>query len=312
VISLTNRTWADDRQDQTGAELNDTVAALPAAFTYCLAVILPAYTDYIELGNLLDKYKDGWFNLHLFIDDSPFMIHDSPFKTVYTVYIGDVTIKLDVTTPQVVPHQWARPCVALDFATGMLRVVVDSLVLTDQVYPALKEQAGGRPSGLTGMYFGYYGRDLSIHKFTDLQVYSSLLSTERMVELTRAGSDQCGQSRGDYLAWEDMQWTLTGGAAWETVFQDEPCAPVSELQLYPRVTDLLVDAVHHCGKVSGRIQPVTSVEEFRAFEEKVASVAFDRLQTKEFFPDYYEVGIWTAITDQETEGEWRDLYTGED
>ena len=70
--------------------------------------------------------------------------------------------------------------------------------------------------------------------------------------------------------------------------------------------------MHHCGKVGGRIQHITSVEEFRAFEEQVASVAFDRLQTKEFFPDYYDLGIWTANTDQETEGEWRDVYTGED
>jgi hypothetical protein len=102
------------------------------------------------------------------------------------------------------------------------------------------------------------------------------------------------------------------GAAWETVFQDAPCAPVSELQLYPWVTDLLEDALHHCGKVGGRIQPVTSVEEFRAFEEQVTSVAFDRLRTQEFFRQYDDMGIWTAITDQETEGEWRDLYTGED
>ena len=47
------------------------------------------------------------------------------------------------------------------------------------------------------------------------------------MNLTRAGSDQCGQRTGDYISWENIQWTLDGGAVWETVFQDEPCAPVS-------------------------------------------------------------------------------------
>jgi hypothetical protein len=191
-----------------------------------------------------------------------------------------------------------------------LRVVVDSVVITDRVYPELKEQADRRPTNLTGMYFGHFTTH-SIHKFTNLQVYSSLLSTERMVELTSAGSDQCEQSRGDYLAWEDMKWSLTGGAELETVFRDEPCAPARSLQLYPPVTPLLGDAVHHCKKVGGRITPVSSEEDFKAFEEQVTSIAFDRLRSEAFF-SLYSFGIWIPITDQETEGEWRDVYTGEE
>jgi hypothetical protein len=208
--------------------------------------------------------------------------------------------------------------VAIDSVSGRLRIVVDSVVLTDRVFVELQEQAETRPANLNKMYFGQYGTGLSILKFTNLQVYSSLLSTEQLLELTRAGSEQCAQGKGDYLNWEDTQWTLTGGAVWETMFLDEPCAPVSILHLYAQAATMLADAVHHCGKVGGRIPPVTTLQDFKDFEEQVWGIAFDRLTTMDFFSEYTNVvfggpgssrGIWTPISDQEAEGMWMDVYS---
>jgi hypothetical protein len=55
-----------------GASLEDTVNALPAAFTYCMAVMTPAHTKPIRLGNLPDMYGDyNWFYLEMNVDTRP-------------------------------------------------------------------------------------------------------------------------------------------------------------------------------------------------------------------------------------------------
>jgi hypothetical protein len=51
---------------------------------------------------------------------------------------------------------------------------------------------------------GTSGRVCGLMKPTNMQVYSSMLPSEEMVEMTRAGSEQCGQRKGDHLAWQEM------------------------------------------------------------------------------------------------------------
>ena len=55
---------------------------------------------------------------------------------------------------------------------------------------------------------------------TNLNIFSTAHSVEVMRENTQGGN--CIED-GDYLAWNDMTWTLHGQAGFETVDAEEPC-----------------------------------------------------------------------------------------
>ena len=57
----------------------------------------------------------------------------------------------------------------------------------------------------------WYTRSVQV---TNLNVFSSLMSKEKMKSVTKGGS--CGEE-GDYLAWGDMEWILLGQTRIETV-----------------------------------------------------------------------------------------------
>ena len=44
--------------------------------------------------------------------------------------------------------------------------------------------------------------------FSDFNIFSELLSLEKMVAITTSGAKECG-SRGDLLNWEEAEWTLS-------------------------------------------------------------------------------------------------------
>ena len=68
-------------------------------------------------------------------------------------------------------------------------------------------------------------------------MFSSALSLERMVAWTTAGGEECG-APGDYLSWEEAEWTLHSAARMLKVEASEgPCRRESKIHVYPMKED---------------------------------------------------------------------------
>ena len=285
-----------------GANLTSKTGTLPSRFTYCIAAMSPALLNRMELGTLVDRSGKPWFGLDL-------AVGSKKMQTVFGLKIGPKHISLENTTFQLFPFQWIRPCISVDSYTGHIQIVVDGKVIANKVFQEMKEMKNIRLV-LDRLYLGYFANSSPFGKFTNLQVFSSVLPIEKMLALTTAGSKECGEN-GDLLAWRDMQWHVSEGTKIETVFRDEPCNVVTNSHIYNEVARFLPDAKDHCRKIkNGHMVPVTTFEEYTMYQDQVNQISFDRLYTQDFFSLYTDMGLFVPITDQEYEGIWRDLYTG--
>ena len=117
---------------------------------------------------------------------------------------------------------------------------------------ALKEAADNRPTDLTGKLLlgirnAQSGWSSRSNKVTNLNIFSSLLSIERMENMT-SSVEESGEE-GDYLAWREAQWTLHGEATMEEVEKDELCEEEAWLLFYSAKFISLDDCMHHCGQL---------------------------------------------------------------
>merc|ERR1712001_235424 len=95
------------------------------------------------------------------------------------------------------------------------------------------EEDEQKPANLS-LVLGYYlfPKEYPI-KVTDVNVYSSSLSVERMVGLTRAGEEECG-APGDLVSWEEAKWALHSQAKVIEVDREweGPCRRESQVQVF--------------------------------------------------------------------------------
>ena len=73
-------------------------------------------------------------------------------------------------------------------------------------------QSISSPAYFVTMVLGIYAwNDEYTGQVSSLNMFSSALSLERMVGMTTAGGEECG-APGDYLSWEEAEWTLHSAA----------------------------------------------------------------------------------------------------
>ena len=100
---------------------------------------------------------------------------------------------------------------------------------------------------------------------TNLNVFSSMLSKEKMVKITSGGEKECGEE-GDYLAWREARWTLHGEAAIEVMEMKGPCEEDSNLNLFYGKFFNMENCMQHCEKLGVRVPPViTQNTQLRCF-----------------------------------------------
>ena len=61
------------------------------------------------------------------------------------------------------------------------------------------------------------------NKVTGVNIFSSALSVRGMEKMTSEMSEGCGKD-GDYLAWDNIVWTLKGSAALADWQKDDICS----------------------------------------------------------------------------------------
>ena len=199
----------------------------------------------------------------------------------------NVFIRTNATLPRFFPRSWVRACVTFDTIQGEVRIVADGKVFEDASYPKLRKLANKMPTKVTLKV----GSGSSINSlYSDLNVFSELLSLEKMVAITTPGHNACG-SQGDFLNWDEAEWTLSdkwGDSHWkdwvlvvnaskveELEWIRGPCWRPSKIKVYQ------LTAVHdqsfcmkHCQKISnGRSPPLVTKEQWTWLAGEVAAIS---------------------------------------
>ena len=271
-------------QTQASLNLND----LPSSFSICSSLFLKSWVaDWnadINFFEILNEEGKLWAHLYL-------EVPSTALETEFYANIGreDDKVQIDAsgTLPIFFPQSWIRSCITLDTAAGMVRIVVDGKVVEDASHPKMKNLADKMPRNSTIRV----GKGAGINAlFTDLNIFSEPLSLEKMVAITTPGHNACG-SRGDFLNWDDAEWTLSdkwGDSHWkdwvlvvnaskmeELEWIRGPCWRPSKIKVYQ------LTAVHdqsfcmkHCQKISnGRSPPLVTKEEWTWLADEVAAIS---------------------------------------
>ena len=104
----------------------------------------------------------------------------------------------------------------------------------------------------------YGGKWKSVsNKVTNMNVMSSLMSVEEMENMTRR--ENCA-IKGNYLAWENMEWILHGKARLEQVDINEPCEGAPLANFFPAPFPGWDSCMQHCEKLGRRAPFVITFE----------------------------------------------------
>ena len=118
---------------------------------------------------------------------------------------GNVQVEF-LTSPHIpiVPHSWYHICMGLDTVSGLLRIVVNGVVMVNEEKDYFRNTVQWKPKSLEGklllfksyLSVWYQSRGIT----TNLNIFSSMMSVEEMVSRTTRGED-CS-SPGDYIRQE--------------------------------------------------------------------------------------------------------------
>ena len=135
-----------------------------------------------------------------------------------------------------------------------MRVVVDGQLLGEGFKYKKKEDEHRRADISVLLGYDSFPSEHPV-KIADLNVFSSSLSVERMVGLTRAGEEECGAA-GDLVSWEEAEWTLHSQAKVIKVDREweGPCRRESQVQIFTlEMLHWYDDCMTHCQKIAGPV-----------------------------------------------------------
>ena len=125
----------------------------------------------------------------------------------------------------IVPHSWYHVCLGLDTESGLLRIVVNGVKVVDEEQEFFRNTSAWKPQSLAGKLLVFKGYNFAWTqyrgKFTNMNIFSSMISLEDMMMRTSGVGDCTGP--GDYLGWADIEWNVSGDVASGVVVQEELC-----------------------------------------------------------------------------------------
>ena len=212
--------------------------------------------------------------------------------------------------------------------------MVDGQLLGEGEYK--RDEDEYRPANLRlGLGFvplGSFAAKENTGRVSELNIFNSSLSAERMKGLTTSGGEECG-APGDLVSWEEAEWTLHSQAKEVEVDREweGPCRRESKVQVFTADFFRQDFCMHLCQKISGgRSPPVTTREEWESLTREVDLITRDRSTlpfmwisaTEGYFPGnlgFDNTWLWpdTEVVNNKTkklesvETIWRDFYTGQ-
>ena len=114
---------------------------------------------------------------------------------------------------------------------GQVVLVVDGKLLGVEEYQVGNDLE--RPLKLS-LRLGLLVKTEFTGRVSDLNVYSSPLSVETMMNITEAGGEECG-APGDFISWNEANWTLYSEAKMVAMDPDAegPCRREGRISLFP-------------------------------------------------------------------------------
>ena len=236
---------------------------LPPAFTICSSVSVNNKTSNLEQSFWQLLAKNGSGGMYVSITGS------LESEMVQTIRLGVDSVLTSFTNHSLLklPMQvyWYHSCTGIDMVSGHVQMIINGQLIVDQVVKELTGYAEMRPQSLQGNLllgkewmggFWYQSRQLT----SNLNVYGRILSKDEMKEKT-FGSE-CGLSDGDFLSWEEMEWTLHGLSKMGTIDRDDLCKKYSNIILFTSPFLQQDFCREHCLKISrGWMAPVSTKDE---------------------------------------------------
>ena len=137
-----------------------------------------------------------------------------------------LTFQLEDTGVPIVPHSWYHVCLGLDTVSGMLRIVVNGIEVVNEEKAEFRNTSDWRPGSLDGnilvfkeFFTSFWAQKRG--KFSNMNVFAFMISLEDMMLRTSGEADCTGA--GDYLSWEEMEWSITGDVDSGTVDTEDLC-----------------------------------------------------------------------------------------
>ena len=285
------------KEIHTYAELkHDPRASLPDSFTICSSIMTPSCPNYIwpAFFTILDNEGAQFLAT---ICNRGFI--ESSLEILY--HLG-ATELITGKIPPLFPNQWIKSCLALNISSGLIHWVVEGTLIMTTTSEEVKNSKN-KPKDLSNKvvlgarsYGGIWFQPSQ--KVTNLNIYSSSLSIERMKSMTK--EESCIEE-GDYLAWEDMEWILHGQATIESMDKEEPCKGEPYVDLYYTRFPGWDSCMHHCQNLGTRVPSVNTFQDWDTLQRSMKMDLYDK--------DLNTLELWLPINDKEAEGEWRDFYT---
>ena len=150
-----------------------------------------------------------WFSLEISIADrfrfqSEVMNNESEALSMWYQNPGtneNLAVDFYDTGIPIIPHSWYHVCLGLDTESGLLRIVVNGIKVVDEEKQFFRNTSAWKPQSLAGkllMFKSYTARFWSQNrgKFSNMNIFSSMMSLEDMMMRTSGYSDCTGP--GDY------------------------------------------------------------------------------------------------------------------
>ena len=182
---------------------NDPIGNLPDSYTVCSSVFVKFFTNDNVVVGMLQQDGSPWYLLII----SSARIYDTQSEAMIIWYVNPITEKAEyeifskISIP-IVPHSWYHICMGLDTVSGLLRIVVNGVVMVNEEKEYFRNTVTMKPGSLEGKVLMFKEHHIGLHlnnrgMFTNMNIFGSMKSVDAMIERTSGGSS-CFYP-GDYL-----------------------------------------------------------------------------------------------------------------
>ena len=297
-----DKLWYKETKEDldTFAELqSDPKASFPPSFTICSTLMTSASRGYRSFFfSLLGKGNRSYLSAFLGGGSESLGLNSGLFN-----------FKAKGKISRVFPEQWLSTCLAVNTESGLLQWVVDTQLVANVTIEAIRQNSPEHPADLSGkLLLGVQNQGPGVwttysNKVTLLNIFSYTASIKEMQKMTVKGKEMCS-SQGDYLSWEDMQWTLKGHATKETWASETICGVKPSVNIMSSIDFAGIEGcANHCDKLNSRMPSIVTFEEWETLKTFLQRNLWETgLSGSEFF---------MSLTDVKKEGNWTDYYTGQ-